>query len=166
MLHGVELPHRYGRVAETADAGLYAFHQGITAGTTSISAPRGPARSWAKRPGGRLEAISLAVYKRASEYAAERGVIIADTKFEIGELDGRMILIDEVADAGLLAVLGRGDLSAGQEPAEFRQAVRAGLSADADWDQTYPGPELPAQIVEKTAEKYREAYSKIVGKEL
>lgn len=116
--------------------------------------------------GTRLEEISLSVYQRASEYAAERGVIIADTKFEIGELDGRMILIDEVCTPDSSRFWDASVYEPGKgQPSYDKQFVRDYLLT-LPWNQTYPGPELPAHIVEKTAEKYREAYRKIVGKEL
>lgn len=116
--------------------------------------------------GSEIEAISLAVYKQASEYAAEKGVIIADTKFEIGELDGRMILIDEVLTPDSSRFWDATTYEPGKgQPSFDKQFVRDYLLT-LDWDQTYPGPELPAEIVEKTAEKYREAYRRIVGREL
>jgi phosphoribosylaminoimidazole-succinocarboxamide synthase len=116
--------------------------------------------------GRRLEEISLSVYERASQYAAERGVIIADTKFEIGELDGRMILIDEVLTPDSSRFWDASVYEPGKgQPSYDKQFVRDYLLT-LPWDKTYPGPELPADIVEKTAEKYREAYRKIVGKEL
>ena len=116
--------------------------------------------------GRQLEAISLAVYKRASDYASERGIIIADTKFEIGELEGRLILIDEALtpdssrfwDAKVYQ-------PGGSQPSFDKQFVRDYLLT-LDWDKTYPGPELPDEIVTKTADKYREAYRRVVGKEL
>ncbi len=116
--------------------------------------------------GTQLEAISLAVYKRASEYAAERGVIIADTKFEIGLLDDRMILIDEALTPDSSRFWDAKTYEPGKgQPSFDKQFVRDYLLT-LDWDKTYPGPELPAEIVDKTAEKYREAYSRIVGREL
>ena len=123
-----------------------------------------------------LEAISLAVYKRASDYAAQRGVIIADTKFEIGLLrqaqdaqdqdDEHMILIDEVLTPDSSRFWDAKTYEPGKSQPSFdKQFVRDYLLT-LDWDQTYPGPELPGEIVEKTADKYREAYRRIVGKDL
>ena len=121
--------------------------------------------------GRRLEEISLAVYKRASDYAAERGVIIADTKFEIGVLrqaqdDERMILIDEVLTPDSSRFWDASVYEPGKgQPSYDKQFVRDYLLT-LSWGQTYPGPELPTHIVEKTAEKYRDAYRKIVGRDL
>jgi phosphoribosylaminoimidazole-succinocarboxamide synthase len=116
--------------------------------------------------GAGLEAISLGVYERASEYAAERGVIIADTKFEIGESGGRMILVDEVLTPDSSRFWDAKTYEPGKSQPSFdKQFVRDYLLT-LDWDQTYPGPELPPEIAEKTADKYREAYRRIVGTEL
>ena len=116
--------------------------------------------------GKQLEAISLALYKRASEYAAERGLIICDTKFEIGELDGRLILIDEALTPDSSRFWDAEIYTPGKgQPSFDKQFVRDYLLT-LDWDQTYPGPELPDEIIQKTADKYREAYRRVVGKPL
>ena len=121
--------------------------------------------------GAALEGISLGVYKRASDYAAERGVIIADTKFEIGALrqaqgGERMILIDEVLTPDSSRFWDAKTYEPGKSQPSFdKQFVRDYLLT-LDWDQTYPGPELPPEIAEKTADKYREAYRRIVGTDL
>ncbi|MCX8052263.1 MAG: phosphoribosylaminoimidazolesuccinocarboxamide synthase [Armatimonadetes bacterium] len=116
--------------------------------------------------GRQLEALSLAIYNRASDYAAERGIIISDTKFEFGELDGRLILIDEVLTPDSSRFWDASLYKPGQSQPSFdKQFVRDYLLT-LDWDKTYPGPELPPEIVSKTAEKYREAYRRLVGKEL
>ncbi|MGB9619855.1 MAG: phosphoribosylaminoimidazolesuccinocarboxamide synthase [Armatimonadota bacterium] len=117
--------------------------------------------------GKQLEALSLALYNRASDYAAERGIIISDTKFEFGELgNGQLILIDEVLTPDSSRFWDAQLYKPGQSQPSFdKQFVRDYLLT-LDWDKTYPGPELPAEIVSKTAEKYREAYRRIVGKEL
>jgi phosphoribosylaminoimidazole-succinocarboxamide synthase len=116
--------------------------------------------------GNQLEAASLAVYKRASEYAASRGIIICDTKFEFGLLDCNLILIDEVLTPDSSRFWDAQIYAPGKSQPSFdKQFVRDYLLT-LDWDQTYPGPELPAEIVEKTADKYREAYKRITGKNL
>ncbi|MCE5314670.1 MAG: phosphoribosylaminoimidazolesuccinocarboxamide synthase [Armatimonadota bacterium] len=116
--------------------------------------------------GKQLEAASLGVYKLASEYAAGRGIIICDTKFEFGVLDGRLILIDEVLTPDSSRFWDAQLYTPGKSQPSFdKQFVRDYLLT-LDWDQTYPGPELPDDIVEKTAEKYREAYRRIARKEL
>lgn len=113
-----------------------------------------------------LESASLGLYKTASEYAAERGVIICDTKFEFGEYDGRMIVIDEVLTPDSSRFWDAEIFEPGKSQPSFdKQFVRDYLLT-LDWDQTYPGPELPEEIVQKTSDKYREAYRRIVGKDL
>ncbi len=116
--------------------------------------------------GTQLEELSLAVYAKASDYAAERGVIISDTKFEFGEKDAALILIDEVLTPDSSRFWDAALYKPGQSQPSFdKQFVRDYLLT-LDWDQTYPGPELPPEIVERTAEKYREAYRRLTGKAL
>jgi phosphoribosylaminoimidazole-succinocarboxamide synthase len=116
--------------------------------------------------GNEIEALSLAVYAKASEYAAGRGIIIADTKFEFGLVGDSVILIDEVMTPDSSRFWDAATYAPGKgQPSFDKQFVRDYLLT-LDWDQTYPGPELPDEIVSKTAEKYREAYHRIVGEDL
>lgn len=116
--------------------------------------------------GREIEALSLAVYAKALDYAASRGIIIADTKLEFGERDGALILIDEILTPDSSRFWDTELYKAGRSQPSFdKQFVRDYLLT-LDWDQTYPGPELPEEIVAKTARKYREAYRRIVGKDL
>ena len=109
---------------------------------------------------------SLALYTFARDYAAERGLIIADTKFEFGHLDGQIILIDEALTPDSSRFWEGSLYQPGRSQASFdKQFVRDYLET-LDWDKTYPGPELPEEIVEKTATKYREAYHRLTGEEL
>lgn len=113
-----------------------------------------------------LERLSLAIYKKASDYALSRGIIISDTKFEFGILDDKIILIDEVLTPDSSRFWDAADYEPGKPQQSFdKQFVRDYLET-LDWDKTYPGPELPDEIVEKTGDRYREAYRRIVGKEL
>jgi len=108
----------------------------------------------------------LALYAFARAYAAERGLIIADTKFEFGRLDGKVILIDEALTPDSSRFWEASKYKPGKSQASFdKQFVRDYLET-LDWDKTSPGPELPPEIVEKTAAKYREAYQRITGEEL
>lgn len=116
--------------------------------------------------GRQLESASLAVYKRASDYAAERGIIICDTKFEFGLFEDRLILIDEALTPDSSRFWDADIYEPGKsQPSYDKQFVRDYLLT-LDWDQTYPGPELPEEIITKTAEKYREAYKRLSGKDL
>ena len=109
---------------------------------------------------------SLALYAFARDFAAERGLIIADTKFEFGRLGGQLILIDEALTPDSSRFWEASRYKPGQSQSSFdKQFVRDYLET-LDWDKAYPGPELPAEIVEKTAAKYREAYQRLTGEEL
>ncbi len=109
---------------------------------------------------------SLALYAFARDFAAERGLIIADTKFEFGHLNGQLILIDEALTPDSSRFWEASLYKPGQPQASFdKQFVRDYLET-LDWDKTAPGPALPAEIVEKTAAKYREAYQRLTGEEL
>ena len=109
---------------------------------------------------------SLALYAFARAYAAERDLIIADTKFEFGHLDGKLILIDEALTPDSSRFWEASKYKPGKSQASFdKQFVRDYLET-LGWNKTAPGPELPAEIVEKTAAKYREAYQRLTGEEL
>ena len=115
---------------------------------------------------GELADKSLALYAIARDFAAGRGLILADTKFEFGRLNSQLILIDEALTPDSSRFWEASRYKPGQPQASFdKQFVRDYLET-LDWDKTYPGPELPTEIVEKTAAKYREAYQRLTGKEL
>ena len=104
---------------------------------------------------------SLAVYKSGAEYAAERGIIIADTKFEWGHYDGRLILIDEVMTPDSSRFWPADQYEAGQSQSSFdKQFVRDWLESTT-WDKNSPPPALPDEIVDKTRQKYIEAYERL-----
>lgn len=106
--------------------------------------------------------VSLQIYKTAADYALERGIVIADTKFEFGlDEDGQLYLIDEVLTPDSSRFWPADQVKPGSSPPSFdKQFVRDYLET-LDWDKTAPGPELPAKIIEKTAAKYREAYERL-----
>jgi phosphoribosylaminoimidazole-succinocarboxamide synthase len=113
-----------------------------------------------------LRDVTLTVYARAADRAAERGIIIADTKFEFGLIDGELIWIDEALTPDSSRFWDAKLYKPGQPQASFdKQFVRDYLET-VDWPKTYPGPELPTDVVEKTADKYREAYRRVTGTEL
>jgi phosphoribosylaminoimidazole-succinocarboxamide synthase len=115
----------------------------------------------------RISSVSLALYRAAAEYAATRGIIIADTKFEFGlDKDGNLRLMDEVLTADSSRFWPADEYSVGQSPPSFdKQFVRDWLEKQP-WDKAPPPPALPADVIEKTAAKYREALRRITGKEL
>lgn len=112
-----------------------------------------------------IRAQTLDIFSRGCEYAASRGIIIADTKFEFGVLDGKIILIDEVMtpDSSRFWPSNRYEPGRGQESFD-KQFVRDWLLA-SDWDRNSPPPALPDDIVERTRAKYVEAFEKLTGKE-
>ena len=115
----------------------------------------------------RVRDLSLAIYARAAAYALERGIIIADTKFEFGlDDEGRLYLIDEVLTPDSSRFWPVDGYATGISPPSFdKQFVRDYLDT-LDWDRTAPGPEIPAAILRRTSEKYREAYERLTGRPL
>jgi phosphoribosylaminoimidazole-succinocarboxamide synthase len=112
----------------------------------------------------RLRELTLTIYQRAADYALERGIIIADTKFEFGIRDGRIILIDEALTPDSSRFWPVEGYRPGGPQASFdKQYVRDYLET-LDWDKALPGPELPQEIVSKTTDKYLEAYHLLTGR--
>jgi phosphoribosylaminoimidazole-succinocarboxamide synthase len=111
-----------------------------------------------------VRSVSLEIYTSCAAYALERGIIIADTKFEFGlDEGGRLVLIDEVLTPDSSRFWPADTYVPGESPASFdKQYVRDYLET-LDWDKTPPAPHLPAEVIEKTAEKYREAQSRLTG---
>jgi phosphoribosylaminoimidazole-succinocarboxamide synthase len=112
----------------------------------------------------RVHDISIEIYERASAYALERGIIIADTKFEFGlDEQGRLYIIDEALTPDSSRFWPVDGYEVGISPPSFdKQFVRDYLET-LDWDKTAPGPDLPGEILEKTAEKYQEAYTRMTS---
>ena len=114
----------------------------------------------------RVKESSLKIYKKALEYADKRGIIIADTKFEFGLINGGVILIDEILTPDSSRFWPKDSYRVGEPQLSFdKQFVRDYLET-LNWDKTPPGPELPEEIVNKTSEKYLEAYKRLAGKQL
>jgi phosphoribosylaminoimidazole-succinocarboxamide synthase len=111
----------------------------------------------------RLRELTIALYERGAEVALERGIIVADTKFEFGFADGELILIDEVLTPDSSRFWPADGFEPGRSQPSFdKQFVRDWLDASG-WDHEPPPPELPAEVIGRTAMKYREAYERIVG---
>lgn len=113
-----------------------------------------------------LRDASLALYSKVSEFALTKGLILADTKFEFGKLDGKLVVGDEMFTPDSSRFWALDDYQPGRAQKSFdKQYLREWLET-LDWDKTYPAPKLPDEIISKTAEKYRECYSRITGKEI
>ena len=114
----------------------------------------------------RVRDASIRVYREAAEFAAQRGIIIADTKFEFAlDADGELVLIDEVLTPDSSRFWPADRYAPGTSPPSFdKQFVRDYLET-LDWDKTPPAPALPAEIIEHTSRKYREAFDRLAGSE-
>lgn len=112
----------------------------------------------------RVRSISIRLYREASEFAATKGVIIADTKFEFGLNDKNdIVLIDEVLTADSSRFWPADQYQVGSSPPSFdKQFVRDYLET-LDWDKTAPAPKLPPDVIARTADKYREALQRLSG---
>jgi phosphoribosylaminoimidazole-succinocarboxamide synthase len=112
----------------------------------------------------RVQTVSITLYRAAADYAATRGIIIADTKFEFGlDATGNLRLMDEVLTADSSRFWPADEYAEGASPPSFdKQFVRDWLEAQA-WNKAPPPPDLPAEIIEKTASKYREALKRLTG---
>jgi phosphoribosylaminoimidazole-succinocarboxamide synthase len=114
----------------------------------------------------RVKALSLEIYSRGRDHAAQRGIIVADTKFEFGSFAGDLLLIDECLTPDSSRFWPRDQYVVGQSPPSFdKQFVRDYLES-LDWDKTPPAPSLPKNVVEKTSAKYLEGFRRLTGNEI
>ena len=110
--------------------------------------------------------LSLGIYSKGRDHAAQHGIIVADTKFEFGTVDGKLLLIDECLTPDSSRFWPQGQYAVGKSPPSFdKQFVRDYLET-LDWDKTPPAPKLPKEIVEKTSAKYVEAFERLTGAKL
>ncbi|MFJ7566964.1 phosphoribosylaminoimidazolesuccinocarboxamide synthase [Herminiimonas sp. NPDC097707] len=121
-----------------------------------------------KELAGKIRDVSIKLYKTAADYAATRGIIIADTKFEFGlDKDGTLHLMDEVLTADSSRFWPADSYATGISPPSFdKQFVRDYLETLTEWKKTAPAPTLPADVIEKTGAKYREALTRLTGENL
>ncbi|HKJ94823.1 MAG TPA: phosphoribosylaminoimidazolesuccinocarboxamide synthase, partial [Gammaproteobacteria bacterium] len=112
----------------------------------------------------RIRALTLEIYREAAAYARERGILIADTKFEFGVTHaGELVWIDEALTPDSSRFWPADEYRPGTSPPSFdKQFVRDYLET-LDWDKTAPGPTLPPEIIQRTADKYREAQRRLTG---
>jgi phosphoribosylaminoimidazole-succinocarboxamide synthase len=112
---------------------------------------------------GKLKDTSLAIYSKARNIAEKKGIIIADTKFEFGLFDGKLIIIDELLTPDSSRFWSLEDYSPGRGQDSYDKQIVRDYLLTLDWDKTYPGPFLPDDIVEKTANRYLEILRIIAG---
>ncbi len=130
----------------------------ITLGQVQSMVGRDLARTLAEK--------SIALYEQAAEYARSRGIIVSDTKFEWGLSDGKLLLIDEVLTPDSSRFWPEDSYQPGRSQVSFdKQYVRDWLESSG-WNKEPPAPELPPDVVDKTTEKYLEAYRRLTGNEL
>jgi phosphoribosylaminoimidazole-succinocarboxamide synthase len=114
----------------------------------------------------RVKTLSLEIYSRGRDHAAQKGIIVADTKFEFGRIDGELLLIDECLTPDSSRFWPKDEYAVGQSPPSFdKQFVRDYLET-LDWDKTPPAPRLPKDVIEKTSGKYLEAFRRLTGNEI
>jgi phosphoribosylaminoimidazole-succinocarboxamide synthase len=111
----------------------------------------------------KIKEVSIKMYKFAHEFLLSKGIILADTKFEFGTLNGELIIIDEVLTPDSSRFWDKDEYEVGSSPKSYdKQYVRDYISATG-WDKQPPAPSLPAEVIEKTFDKYYMAYKKIAG---
>ncbi|MDZ7674638.1 MAG: phosphoribosylaminoimidazolesuccinocarboxamide synthase [Acidimicrobiales bacterium] len=111
--------------------------------------------------------IAITAYLNGAEWARERGIIIADTKFELGWIDGELAICDEVLTPDSSRFWPAAEWEPGSTPPSFdKQPLRDWLAAIDDWDKTPPPPTLPQDVIDATSVRYREGYERITGKTL
>ncbi len=114
----------------------------------------------------RLRNVSIRVYSKAREIAEKKGIIIADTKFEFGLYEGELMLIDELLTPDSSRFWSIKDYTPGKGQDSFDKQIVRDYLLTLDWNQTYPGPVLPDEIVEKTAARYNEILKILTGEKL
>lgn len=112
----------------------------------------------------RLRDVSIAVYKAAADHARERGIILADTKFEFGLADDTLMLVDEVLTPDSSRFWPKDQYKPGGPQPSFDKQFLRDYLLSIEWPQMPPPPPLPAEIIAKTREKYLEAYARLLGK--
>jgi phosphoribosylaminoimidazole-succinocarboxamide synthase len=119
-----------------------------------------------KEQSNQIAQICVNLYKKAADFALEKGIIIADTKFELGYYEGELILIDEVLTADSSRFWPQDLYTPGQGQSSFDKQFMRDYLNTLDWPKSPPAPKLPSEIINKTSERYIEALAKITGEKL
>jgi len=114
----------------------------------------------------KAEELSIDIYLRGREYAEKKGILIADTKFEFGWWQDEIILIDEVLTPDSSRFWPQDQYEAGRDQPSFDKQIVRNYLLDVKWNQMPPGPKLPPEVIQKTAQAYQDAYSRLSGREL
>jgi phosphoribosylaminoimidazole-succinocarboxamide synthase len=114
----------------------------------------------------KLRFLSISIYEKVREFAEQRGILIADTKMEFGTKDGKLLLIDELLTPDSSRFWPKNGYRPGASQKSFDKQFLRDYLLSIKWNKTPPAPELPEEIVQKTREKYLEAYERLVGKPL
>src|ERR1700746_3079057 len=114
----------------------------------------------------RVKKLSLEIYSRGREHAAQKGIIVADTKFEFGIVDGELLLIDECLTPDSSRFWPVDQYVVGQSPPSFDKPFVRDYLETPDWDKPPPAPRLPKDVIEKTSAKYLEAFRRVTGEKL
>ena len=123
-------------------------------------------KSVGKEVAQRLRSLSLAIYKKARDFAEAKGILIADTKMEFGMKGGNLILIDELLTPDSSRFWPKDEYAPGGSQKSFDKQFLRDYLLSIKWNKTPPAPELPEGVIQKTQQKYREAYEKLVGRSL
>jgi phosphoribosylaminoimidazole-succinocarboxamide synthase len=124
------------------------------------------ALDWARRTMEAARRRSLEIYSQAADHAAQRGIILADTKFEFGLLDGELLLIDEVLTPDSSRFWPAGQHAIGRSPPSFDKQYLRDYLETLSWDKRPPPPAIPAEVIEQTRRRYVEAYQRLTGRAL
>lgn len=155
LVEGSQLPEPTFTPSTKAEQGEHDEHMSFEAVQESVGAELAE----------RLREVSLAIYTRAADMAAERGMIIADTKFEFGMDDqGQLVLADEVLTPDSSRFWLTDEWQPGGPQRSFDKQFVRDWSKTLDWDRTAPGPEIPADVVEQTRGRYVSAYERLTGR--
>ena len=114
----------------------------------------------------RLRSLSIAIYKKARDFAEQRGILIADTKMEFGTRNGKLYLIDELLTPDSSRFWPKDEYQPGGSQKSFDKQFLRDYLISINWDKTPPAPSLPEEVIQKTREKYLEAYERLVGEPL
>ncbi len=165
-VHGTAMPRGPAAGQPARRAHLHALHQGGRGATTSTSTSPPPSTWSGAEAAGAARDICLELYRRAAARGAAAGFVLADTKFELGYVDGVLSLCDEVCTPDSSRLWPADQVVPGETPPAFdKQPLRDWLAAQP-WDRTPPPPPLPAEVTAALSARYVAAYERVTGRSL